>query len=199
MVKRTRFESLAKYYDFFTKLLMVGTYGGVRKRIVENGDGKYALDLCCGTGYVTGHIRSKAVVGLDLTPGMLRVNRAKNHDNKRITLITGDAYTLPFKEESFDSIYFTLASHEFRNIKPILEGANGVLRKGGEIIIYDIYKPESLLIRGYMVFIKHVVEFGKCWIRTLSEWRELLEEAGFRDVRDEVLFKASVIIRGRKK
>jgi demethylmenaquinone methyltransferase/2-methoxy-6-polyprenyl-1,4-benzoquinol methylase len=199
MVKRTRFESLAKYYDFFTKLLMLGTYGWVRRRIVENSHGEYALDLCCGTGYVTKHIRSKAVVGLDLTPGMLRVNRDKNQGSERITLITGDAYALPFKKESFDSVYFTLASHEFRNIKPILKGAHELLKKGGDIVIYDIYKPENLILKGYMLFIKHVVEFGKCWIHSLSEWRELLEDAGFKNIQEEVLLKASVTLRGRKK
>lgn len=197
MVKRTRFEALAKYYDFFTKLLMLGTYGVVRQRIVKNGAENYALDLCCGTGYVTGHIGGKAVVGLDLTPGMLRVNKAKNQ-NDRITLITGDAYSLPFKEGSFDSVYFTLASHEFRNIKPILEGAQRVLRKGGELVIYDIYRPENLLLRGYMLFIKHVVEFGRCWLHSLEEWEELLREGRFEDVKLEVVFMASVIIRGRK-
>jgi demethylmenaquinone methyltransferase/2-methoxy-6-polyprenyl-1,4-benzoquinol methylase len=197
-MKKTRFEAIAKYYDFFTKLLMMGTYGAVREKIVSSGGGDLALDLCCGTGYVTGHIRARHVVGLDLTQGMLDVNRSKNRSNPSVSLIKGDAYTLPFKDDTFDSVYFTLASHEFRNVAPILRDANRVLKKGGRIVIYDIFKPDNPLIKAYMVFVKHVVEFGKCWIYDLEEWRELLRRAGFKDVETQVLYKASVLLHGRK-
>jgi demethylmenaquinone methyltransferase/2-methoxy-6-polyprenyl-1,4-benzoquinol methylase len=198
MKKRTRFEGIARYYDFFTKLLMMGTYGRVRDKIVASCNGGVALDLCCGTGYVTGYIRARRVVGLDLTPGMLRVNRSKNLGNKRVALIQGDAYNLPFKKDSFDAVYFTLASHEFRNLMPILRGAYEVLRKGGEIIIYDIFKPSNFLLKGYMFFVKHVVEFGKCWLYDLEEWQAMLRSVGFRDVEGEVLYKASLLLKGRK-
>lgn len=197
-MKKTRFEAIAKYYDFFTKVLMMGTYGRVRKRIVSSGDGELALDLCCGTGYVTGHIRAKRVVGLDLTRGMLMINRSKNMDNPSVKLIQGDAYNLPFKEETFDAVYFTLASHEFRNIAPILRDACRVLKKGGKIIIYDIFKPGNPLLKAYMVFVRHVVEFGKCWIYDLGEWRDLLRRAGFEEVKADVVYKASILLQGRK-
>lgn len=198
MKKQTRFERLAKYYDFFTKLLMMGTYGRVRDKIVASANGNFALDLCCGTGYVTGYIRAGKVVGIDLTLGMLRINHIKNLGNEKVTLVHGDAYHLPFKEDSFDAVYFTLASHEFRNLTPILKGAYEVLRKGGEIIIYDIFKPSNELLKAYMLFVKHVVEFGKCWTYDLEEWREMLRNASFRDIRGEVLYKASLLLKGRK-
>lgn len=198
-MKKTRFERLARYYDCFTKLLMMGTYGRVRERIIASRDGDgVALDLCCGTGYVTGYIKASRVVGLDLTPGMLGINRSKNLGDERITLIQGDAYSLPFKKESFDAVYFTLASHEFRNLMPILRGIHRVLKKGGEIIIYDIYNPGNPFLKVYMLFLKHVVEFGKCWLYGLDEWHAMLRSAGFREVEGEVLYKASVLLRGRK-
>ncbi len=197
-MKKTRFEAIAKYYDFFTKVLMMGTYGAVRSRIVSVGDGDLALDLCCGTGYVTGHINAKQVIGLDLTRGMLEVNRSKNRDNPSVGLVQGDAYNLPFRDDTFDAVYFTLASHEFRNVVPILRDANRVLKRGGRIVIYDIFKPNNPLIKAYMVFVKHVVEFGKCWIYSTEEWRELLNRSGFEDVEAEVLYKASVLLHGRK-
>lgn len=197
-MKKTRFETIAKYYDFFTKVLMMGTYGKVRERIISAGDGELALDLCCGTGYVTGHIRAGRIVGLDLTRGMLQVNRSKNRDNPGVRLIQGDAYNLPFKDNTFDTVYFTLASHEFRNIAPILRDANRVLKKGAKIVIYDIFKPGNPLLKAYMVFVRHVVEFGKCWIHDIEEWRELLDHAGFEDVQAEILYKASILLQGRK-
>lgn len=198
MRKQIRFEKLAKYYDFFTKLLMLGTHAKIRNRIVASGNGNMALDLCCGTGYVTGHIRSGSVVGIDLTLGMLRINRIKNLDNKKVTLVLGDAYNLPFKKDSFDAVFFTLASHEFRNIMPILKGAHEILKKGGKIIIYDILKPSNELAKAYMLFVKHVVESGKCWIYDLEEWREILCNANFMDIKGEVLYKASLLLKGRK-
>jgi demethylmenaquinone methyltransferase/2-methoxy-6-polyprenyl-1,4-benzoquinol methylase len=197
-MKKTRFESIAKYYDFFTKVLMMGTYSRVRESIVSLGDDELALDLCCGTGYVTGYIRARKVVGLDLTSGMLEVNRSKNRNTAGIELIQGDAYNLPFKENSFDTVYFTLASHEFRNIVPILLGVHRILKRGGKVVIYDIFKPDNPLLKAYMVFVRHVVEFGKCWIYDLEEWRNLLNHTGFREVDIRVLYKASVLLQGRK-
>ena len=199
MVKRTRFESLSKYYDFFTKILMLGSYGYIRNRIVDNKSAKFSLDLCCGTGFVTRHINSDLIIGLDLTPGMLKINKKKNDGRKNVVLIIGDAYSLPFKDESFNSIYFTLASHEFRNIIPIIKGSFKILKNGGEITIYDIYKSNNIFHCAWLVFIKHVVEFGKCWTYTLAEWHKLLNDAGFIDVEEEIIIKASVIIRGKKK
>jgi ubiquinone/menaquinone biosynthesis C-methylase UbiE len=103
MVKSSHFERFAAHYDFLTKVLMLGTYGRARKRIVAQPRVGTALDLCSGTGYVTGHIAADSVIALDLSPRMLSVNREKNTGKKQVNIIVGDAFKLPFPNNSFDS------------------------------------------------------------------------------------------------
>jgi len=100
MVKRTRFESLSKYYDFFTKILMLGSYGYIRNRIVDNKSTKFSLDLCCGTGFVTRHINSDLIIGLDLTPGMLKINK-KKIDDIHTTLQPGEEQVIKVGKRKF--------------------------------------------------------------------------------------------------
>lgn len=198
MVKRLRFDALAKNYDFFTKLLMLGTYGRVREKVVASANGEVALDLCCGTGYVTGYLKADKVVGLDLSRGMLEVNKEKNQGRENILLINGDAYNLPLKSESFDLVTCTLATHEFRRILPILKEASRVLKRGGSMVIYDLYLAPQLWLRPFMLFVHHVVELGRCYTHDEKEWKRLLSEAGFASVEAQVLYFASILIKARK-
>lgn len=199
MVKKGQFDALAKYYDFFTKILMMGTYGRVRRKIVSSMDRDgIALDLCCGTGYVTGHIHANKVVGLDLSTGMLGVNRDKNLGRSDILLINGDAYKLPFKDDSFSSVYCTLSTHEFMNFVPILEESHRVLKEDGSLVLYDMCKPSNPLLKPFTIFVKYVVEMGKFYIYTTGEWKEKLEKLAFRDITMEVLYHASILVKARK-
>jgi demethylmenaquinone methyltransferase/2-methoxy-6-polyprenyl-1,4-benzoquinol methylase len=199
MVKKSHFERLAKHYDFLTKILMMGTYGSVRERIVSTGRVDAALDLCCGTGYVTGHINAKRVIALDLSAGMLGVNREKNKSKKGVSAVVGDAFRLPFPDNSFDAVYNTLAAHEFKNISIIIKEAYRVLKTGGELRLYDFSYPENTFLRyTYFPFLKHVVELGSFFVYDVDEWKKKLHEAGFKNISAEVLYRASVLINAKK-
>lgn len=199
MVKTGHFERMARYYDTATKILMLGTYGKVRDRIVASPNVERALDLCCGTGYVTGHINADRVVALDLSPGMLAVNREKNRGKGHISYLVGDAFDLPLPEGSFDAVYNTLAAHEFRRIERILKEAYRVLKPGGTLVLYDFSYPDNVLLRyTYLPFLRHVVELGTFHVYDEAGWRKILKDAGFKDVKAETLYRASILIRARK-
>jgi demethylmenaquinone methyltransferase/2-methoxy-6-polyprenyl-1,4-benzoquinol methylase len=199
MVKKSHFERLAKHYDFLTKILMMGTYGSVRKRIVSTRRVEAALDLCCGTGYVSGHINAEKVIALDLSPGMLKTNKEKNESKIGFSAVVGDAFRLPFPDNSFGAVYNTLAAHEFKNISIIIEEAYRVLKKGGELRLYDFSYPKSKLLRyTYFPFLKHVVELGSFFVFDVDEWKKMLQEAGFKNISAEMLYKASVLINATK-
>jgi demethylmenaquinone methyltransferase/2-methoxy-6-polyprenyl-1,4-benzoquinol methylase len=199
MVKTSHFERFAKHYDFLTKILMVGTYDKVRKRIVSAPHVKVALDLCSGTGYVTGHINAENVLAIDLSPGMLKVNREKNKSKKHINIIAGDAFELPFPDNSFDAVFNTLAAHEFKKFSLIIKEAYRILKPGGRFVLYDFSMPESALLRyTYLPFLKHVVELGTFYVYDNQGWEKLLSDAGFNDIASETLHKASILITARK-
>jgi len=59
------------------------------------------LDVACGTGFLTRHLRGD-VVGLDQSERMLDVAREQAPD---ATFVRGDALTLPFEDGAFDRLF----------------------------------------------------------------------------------------------
>lgn len=58
------------------------------------------LDVACGTGFLTRHLRGE-VVGLDQSEAMLRITRERA---PAATFLQGDALALPFADESFERV-----------------------------------------------------------------------------------------------
>ena len=59
------------------------------------------LDVACGTGFLTRHLRGD-VVGLDQSDAMLAVAREQA---PKATFVQGDALDLPFDDGSFDRVF----------------------------------------------------------------------------------------------
>ncbi|HWQ02806.1 MAG TPA: class I SAM-dependent methyltransferase [Gaiellaceae bacterium] len=59
------------------------------------------LDVACGTGFLTQHLRGD-VVGLDQSQAMIEVARDRMPDTR---LVQGDALALPFPDGSFDRVF----------------------------------------------------------------------------------------------
>jgi ubiquinone/menaquinone biosynthesis C-methylase UbiE len=59
------------------------------------------LDVACGTGFLTQHLRGD-IVGLDQSPSMLAEATARL---PHVTLLQGDALSLPFPDQSFDRVF----------------------------------------------------------------------------------------------
>jgi demethylmenaquinone methyltransferase/2-methoxy-6-polyprenyl-1,4-benzoquinol methylase len=62
---------------------------------------KRTLDVACGTGFLTRHLRGE-VVGLDQSERMLAVAREQA---PHAELVRGDALALPFDDGSFDRVF----------------------------------------------------------------------------------------------
>jgi demethylmenaquinone methyltransferase/2-methoxy-6-polyprenyl-1,4-benzoquinol methylase len=58
------------------------------------------LDVACGTGFLTRHLRG-LVVGLDQSPAMLAIAQARLPDG---VAVRGDALALPFADGAFDRL-----------------------------------------------------------------------------------------------
>ena len=59
------------------------------------------LDVACGTGFLTQHLRGE-VVGIDQSDAMIEVARERLPD---LTFVQGDALELPFPDTSFDRVF----------------------------------------------------------------------------------------------
>lgn len=98
-----------------------------------------ALDVGCGTGAVLEllHARypSKHLTGLDLTPGMIDVARAKRLDN--VSFVVGDAEALPFEPQSFDAVLCSNSFHHYPHPERFFAEVARVLRPGGRLVLRD--------------------------------------------------------------
>src|SRR5262249_48660180 len=59
------------------------------------------LDVACGTGFLTRHLRGE-VVGLDWSARMLEIARGQAPN---ATYVQGDAFALPFPDMGFDRVF----------------------------------------------------------------------------------------------
>ena len=68
------------------------------------------LDVACGTGFITRHLRGR-VVATDASAAMLAESRAR-HD---YPLVRADAFALPFSDDSFDRVF---TGHFYGHLHP---------------------------------------------------------------------------------
>lgn len=105
-----------------------------------------ALDVGCGTGGLSLKLAQKfqRVVGIDISSEVLKA-AAGRQINKNITFINADFREVIFKEESFDFICVAYIFHHYtpEEIKKGVQELSKLLKKGGALLIIDIFIPEK--------------------------------------------------------
>lgn len=100
------------------------------------------LDIGTGTGRIAELLepRSEHVTGLDKSPEMLRLARARLQglSGERVALVQGDFGALPFPPASFDTVVFHQVLHYAQEPSYALAEAARVCRGGGRIAIADL-------------------------------------------------------------
>jgi len=96
------------------------------------------LDVACGTGFLTCHLRGD-VVALDQSARMLEEARRQA---PRVTFVQGDAFTLPFPNDAFHRVFtgHFYGHLEERDRARFLEEAR---RVGRELVIVDASRAHS--------------------------------------------------------
>lgn len=151
------FEAVPHRYDFLNRLLTLRYDEHWRalaaKRCLEDKPQR-VLDLCCGTGDLTWHLRRQSkreieLHGLDYSGGMLELAQRKNPDG--VELHEGNATQMPFPDNHFDSVGIAYA---FRNLtwkNPLKDSALAevlrVLKPGGRFVIIETSQPRNSLWR----------------------------------------------------
>jgi demethylmenaquinone methyltransferase/2-methoxy-6-polyprenyl-1,4-benzoquinol methylase len=202
---RRLFGTIADRYDLITVLLSFGRDRHWKRRLVAQTGvqrGDRVLDLACGTGDLAfeSAARGARVAGLDLTPRMIELARAKPA-GQSVAFLVGDMSTLPIASATCDCV---TTGYGLRNV-PDLEGALAeiyrVLAAGGRVGSLDFNRPERAWVR--VVFLIHLTIVGATlgWIlhRDPDTYRyipesirrypgargvaDLMRAAGFIDVR----------------
>lgn len=137
------------------------------------------LDVACGTGFLTRHLRG-AVVALDQSERMLA---AAARQAPHATLVRADALALPFPNETFDRVF---TGHFYGHLQPderarFLEEVD---RVAGELVVADASRAASDLDEEMQT---RVLDDGSEW-QVFKRWftgAGLLEELGGGEVLHE--------------
>jgi SAM-dependent methyltransferase len=109
------------------------------------GPGDAVLDVATGTGNVAlqAAVRGAEVVGLDLTPELFAVARARTTRHEvAIEWIEGDAEDLPFEDESFDRVLSAFGVQFAPRHEVVAAELARVCRPGGRIGLVN-WTPEG--------------------------------------------------------
>ncbi|MCR5774118.1 MAG: class I SAM-dependent methyltransferase [Lachnospiraceae bacterium] len=107
---------------------------------LEKEDFTDLLDCGCGPAPMLTLLHrkypQKHFTGIDLTPEMIEVARAKNM--KDVDLVVGDCENLPFENDSFDVVICCQSFHHYPNVQDFFDSVHRVLRPGGRLVLRDM-------------------------------------------------------------
>jgi demethylmenaquinone methyltransferase/2-methoxy-6-polyprenyl-1,4-benzoquinol methylase len=119
----------------------------------------------------------------------------------RVSALIGDACNLQFADETFDSISVAFGVRNFEDKEKALSEALRVLKPGGHFVMLELGLPDKFLARKvFNLYFKHIMPYvggkmsrNKEAYRYLpasvskfpekQEWMDIMEGAGFRNVR----------------
>ncbi len=168
------FAAIARRYDLNNRLHSFGRDQAWRRKAVRLCAVKPTddvLDCACGTGDLTlvfAEAGPRSVTGLDFTPEMLEIARAKairiaraptgrqstatrshsDHDSNESRFMQGDAMNLPFEDRSFDVLSIAWGIRNVADPLRALMEFRRVLRPGGRLCVLEFSEPRNAVLRG---------------------------------------------------
>jgi demethylmenaquinone methyltransferase/2-methoxy-6-polyprenyl-1,4-benzoquinol methylase len=194
------FDRIAPVYDAMNRTMTAGLDRRWRRIAAESAvnRGDEVLDACCGTGdlAIAAARRGGRVTGLDFSEPMLERARRKA---PKLNWVRGDVLAMPFSDGSFDAATVGFGVRNVEDLPAALAELRRVLRPGGRLGILEITRARGLLAPFYRFWFDGVVPLlgkvlpgGRAYtylpasVRRFpgpEELAELIESAGFRDVR----------------
>jgi ubiquinone/menaquinone biosynthesis C-methylase UbiE len=143
-----------------------------------------ALDLGCGAGHVSYALArggADRVVAYDPAAAMLGVvaEEALRRGHGAIETIVGAAEELPFEDGCFDLVVTRYSAHHWESVPRALEECARVAASGGRLIVIDVVAPEAPLLDTSLQVIEFLRDASHVRNYRLSEWRDMLQGAGF--------------------
>ncbi|GIW62584.1 MAG: hypothetical protein KatS3mg090_0410 [Patescibacteria group bacterium] len=142
------FAKWAKLYDyvkFFLFPLRWKATKFLQKHLPSSA--KRILDVATGTGSQAFEIAKLGyeVVGIDLSPEMLKQAEKKCSPDLKLKFLHADATSLPFSDNSFDSASISFGLHDMPYEIGIaaLKEMKRVIKKKGKILIVDYMEPKK--------------------------------------------------------
>ncbi len=162
----TMFDRIAPTYDLLNTILSLSLDKAWRRaaiNLLEIHAGDTVLDIATGTGdlaIAAAHCGGK-VVGIDLSRQMLlrALGKAEQQDIlARYSVVQGDALSMPFRNETFNSAMVAFGIRNMNNLEAFLAEIHRVLSIRGRFSVLEFSMPESSLFRWiYGAYLTYVV------------------------------------------
>jgi ubiquinone/menaquinone biosynthesis C-methylase UbiE len=129
------------------------------------------LDVGCGTGRVIRKLldRGAEIVGLDVSPEMLKIARKKF---KKTTFIEGNIENMLFPDEDFDMVIASFVIVHLKNLQKAFDEVYRILKPGGVFIVTNINQRKSPKLKntsGKEIVIKSFYHIPEQVISALKE------------------------------
>lgn len=216
------FSAIAARYDLLNRVMTFGLDQSWRRFAVRyvaaaSSGSERALDVATGTGdflpLLHRAMPGGQVVGVDFCLPMMRAGWAKVDATAGAgAYVGGDALRLPFPDETFDAITTGFGMRNVVDLMGALREMQRVTKPGGRLACLEVARPDSALLRlGHRLYFTRVVPLlgamlgGNVEAYTYlpqsaehfpppEELRELLEAAGWRHVRFQLLGLGAVAV-----
>ena len=174
-------EAAGSYDDVGSPLNMAEEE--VVRRLIASYPAGRALDAACGTGRHAEYLASLGheVIGIDATPEMLSVAKAKVPSGKfEIAYLE----SLPIPDHSVDLAVCSLGLAHCFDLRPPVRELARVVRRGGAVILSDLH-PFAVMMGGHAYYPRSPTETGfvRNHVHLPSECMKAFEEAGLKVVR----------------
>ncbi|MFE6806740.1 class I SAM-dependent DNA methyltransferase [Streptomyces sp. NPDC057696] len=153
---RTSYDTVAASYAELTRHLLDETPEeravlALFAELVRAQGGGPVVDVGCGTGRITGHLRTLGLdaFGIDLSPGMIDVARA---DHPRVRFDLGSMTDLALADASVTGLvaWYSLIHIPDDDISSVLTHFRRVLRPGGPLLLsFHVGDESKMKTEGY--------------------------------------------------
>jgi demethylmenaquinone methyltransferase / 2-methoxy-6-polyprenyl-1,4-benzoquinol methylase len=163
---RRRFDRIAPTYDLINTILSFSLDKAWRRAAINLLDihaDDTVLDIATGTGdlAIPAARAGGNVIGIDLSRQMLlrALGKARTQGLlRRYSVVQGDALSLPFHNETFNSAVVAFGIRNMNNLDTFLAEIHRVMRTGGRFSVLEFSLPENSLFRWiYKAYLTYVV------------------------------------------
>lgn len=155
--------------------------------------GEHVLDIGCGPGLLAHDLALEVgpggrVIGIDTSPSMLALARARCESLPQVELIHGDAVDLPAGDASVDAVTCTQVLLYVEDVERAVASMQRVLKPGGRVVIVETDWRSAVLNSAHPALTESMIA---AWDRAVpspnlpERLRPLLHTQGFAAVRVE--------------
>ena len=156
------FDQIAPRYDTANSLFSLDRDRAWRRRaatLTRLKPGQTVLDLCTGTGKLAHELvplvrPGGRVIGIDFSPGMLELARAREPD---VEFRQGDVSRLTEADASVDAVTIGFGLRNLVNRDAALREMRRVLRPGGRLVVLEFAPPTGPLMAAYRFYLGRVM------------------------------------------